>query len=261
MPATRREHGDTGRDGAGILIFTHIPRTGGTTLRTIIRRQYPTESVLMLPWPRSGLERFHDIPAGPRSQLEAILGHRMWGVHEELSVAARYITLLHDPVDRVISFYYWVRSLPGHDLHNCAMEMSLEDFVRSGILQAIDEQTRYISGRIDSSSEDALEIARHNLTHEYLAFGLREHFDASVLLFRKRLGWRSVAYERQGQVHGRLARDAISERTLRIIEERNAFDLRLYAFAVERFGEMVKREGESFPWEVERMMRRDRATD
>ena len=59
-------------------------------------------------------------------------GHMVFGLHEVLPQPATYITVLRDPVDRVISAFYFMRTYKLHPLY-WRLEFgnwSLEDFVR-----------------------------------------------------------------------------------------------------------------------------------
>jgi hypothetical protein len=227
-----------------LLMFSHIPRTGGTTIRSIIRRQYPDEVQHVLVGADESVEHFLMLSTERRARVRVLTGHTPFGLHERLGSPVEYITLLREPVERVTSFYYWILNQPGNHLHESVRRMSLADFADSGIPQVTDQQTEFISGMSNSSSAEALQAAKHNLTHHFAVFGINERFDESLLLFKRRLMWRgNVCYSRQTVLEQRPRKRDLPVATIRAIEKRNCSDLELYEFALRRFEDVVNEQG------------------
>ena len=89
---------------AGPLLFMHIPKTAGTTLRAVVERQYrPTTLFSLYPGHEAQLDalrvRVSDRPPA------AVMGHFRFGLHAAFPAGGRYVTFLRDPVDQVISHY------------------------------------------------------------------------------------------------------------------------------------------------------------
>ena len=85
------------------LIFLHVPKTAGSTLRPIIDRHYAAGVICKLDVLPRDLEIFLNLPEQPRSKIRVLEGHLQFGLHEHLSVPVDYVTMLRDPVDRIIS--------------------------------------------------------------------------------------------------------------------------------------------------------------
>jgi hypothetical protein len=94
-----------------MLIFLHLPKTARSALRGIIQRQYGSSSILPLDESSFG-EELAAIPPSQMDRLRAVMGHFFFGAHTFLSKPSIYITVLRDPLDRVISRYYFVRRSP-----------------------------------------------------------------------------------------------------------------------------------------------------
>ena len=108
------------------VIFLHLGKTAGATLRRILRRNVPGSQTLALRNPSSAphgflsaipIERFADLPETERARPRLIMAHMVYGIHEHVPRPATYITLLRHPVARALSGYKSARYWPGHRLH------------------------------------------------------------------------------------------------------------------------------------------------
>ncbi|HVX30184.1 MAG TPA: hypothetical protein VHA53_06860, partial [Nitrolancea sp.] len=137
---TSAEHAEV----APVVIFLHAPKTGGTTLVRIIERQSAPGSVLNL-YDSSYGEELAAYPPEEIERIRAIAGHFYFGVHRFIARPSVYITVLRDPVARVISHYHFVRCSPGHYLYDAANELSLSEFVVAcGPDEPNNDQTRLL---------------------------------------------------------------------------------------------------------------------
>ncbi|MGH9880361.1 MAG: hypothetical protein ACRD6N_02905, partial [Pyrinomonadaceae bacterium] len=97
--------------------------------------------------------------------------------------------------------------------------------------------------------------ARSHLESEITAFGLNERFDESLLLFKRRLGWKHLFYSRRNVTKGRPRRRDVPDSTLEVIQKHNSLDLELYEFARQKFDETMRTLGPSFQDEVRRFQK------
>jgi Galactose-3-O-sulfotransferase len=237
------------------LIFIHIPKTAGSTLRPIMDRHYPRHVIRKLDFLPRDLDAFLKLPDQELSQIRLLQGHFPFGLHEHLSVPVDYLTILRDPVDRIISMYYWIHGNREHVLNKLVRSMSLKDFADSGFDITANHQTSLISGLTAAPENNALAVARNHLESEITAFGLNERFDESLLLFKKRLGWKHLFYSRRNVTKSRPRRSDVPDATLEVIQKNNSLDLELYDFARRRFDETIRTLGPSFQDEVRRFQR------
>jgi len=199
-----------------MLVFLHVPKTAGTTLRSIIMRQYPSAA---------GFDTFGNPDAQPDLSAGMLHGH----IHYGTVPGARYFTMLRDPIARIVSLYNHARYKPASNLHDEAMSRTLPDFVD---LAGNDGQTRQIAGVIKGPiGPDELELAKRNLD-SCVVVGIQEHFDESLLLFSKRLGWRFPLYRSKMVSH---QSTDVAPEIRELIASRNQNDMALYAHAKELF--------------------------
>lgn len=241
------------------LIFLHIPKAAGSTLHSIIERNYPKESIYTIDGSRvlESIKEFKTLPESKRAEIRCVKGHMPFGLHMSLPQPTTYVTVLRDPIDRVISHYYFVLRTPSHYLHDMVVtnRMSLEEYVSSRISpELVNGQTRDISGigcfEMVDLSDDVLEIAKRNLK-EYFAFvGLGEKFDESLLLMRRTFSWRNIFYVKQNVSRNRPLKSEIPIKTLKAIEEHNKLDMELCEFAKQILEEQIREQGPSFKYEL-----------
>lgn len=228
------------------LIFTHIPKTGGTSLRAVLGRHYPRHTVHFKD-NNNYLNARHilTLPQAERDGLRLIAGHLSYGIHAYLTGESVYITLLRDPVKRLISNYFFARSLPHHKQHENAMRLSLEEFVQDPLQnQAV---TRALYGfTFDPTNPapptdmltlppDALDIAKRHLSEQYAVVGITEHFDTSLMLMKKALGWGNVTYMSRNITKSDDSRQKLSPETVAVVKQACAMDVDLYQHALSVF--------------------------
>lgn len=250
------------RDRTSVAIFLHIPKTAGSTLRTIVYRQYPPEAVCKFYDPQDNhrrsreelIERLKTSDPPPR----LVIGHMGFGIHECLDRPFSYFTMLRDPIDRAISTYYFIRRYSPHPLHAQSQQQSLDEFVRSH--ETVDNSmTRFLSGvKYDSQlsqrqlvppgqcSREMLDRAKQNLKQYCKVVGLVERFDESLLLFKQAFGWDNIYYISENVSQNRPRRKEISAEMLRQVELANELDLELYQYGKSLFNAQIERQERDF---------------
>jgi len=113
------------------LLFCHIPKTAGTSLKTLVAQAsgsvawvYKGELAIGNP----NLDFAKSFRAGRRPEI--VMGHFSFGGHRLLGIPPRYATILRNPIDRVVSLYR----------HQTALTMAggpvspiIADAIRSGM--------------------------------------------------------------------------------------------------------------------------------
>lgn len=227
------------------VIFLHIPKTGGSTIRQLIGRQYPVKQTIVLNrgnWRTNALAVSERVSQTPDPKL--LIGHFRFGVHAYLPDpdAWTYITVLRHPIRRVLSQYANITHHHNpNERQKKLREMDIVTF--AGRLGHGERMTRWLAGLgmtddpLNTTKDpkplpaDALERAKHNLRTRFACVGLLEEFPATALLLKQTLDWKSAYYTVQNVSRTGGGRAAVPPDIYAQLEKACAADLALYHFA------------------------------
>jgi len=218
------------------FIFIHLPKTGGTTLSIIARRNEK-------PWSFKQFWNFikrTDVPTLAQYRTGTIYGHFGYGAHLlfKNKTKATYITFMRDPIDRVISHYYYHKTERNDPNYEFASKHTLEEWVQLS-KHAINKQTQLISGLVTHPANNySLEIAIQHLNN-FGFIGLTEKFDESLFLMKYYLGWDLLTYVTRKQTRMKPKTSEIPKNTIELIKKANWMDIILYDLAKKKFQNQI----------------------
>lgn len=222
-----------------IVIFTHIPKTSGVSLlKELIEPNFEPAHIY-------GYRKLQQFIPDMRQGYRFVRGHVPFGLHQFTSRPVKYITFLREPIDRAISFYYFVQQdgenpSTRNPLCDYAESVTLREFYQNKQFQ--NYQTRFLAGFLSTKfyhlsafpvlKARVLARAIANLEHRYDCFGLLEERQKSIELFQRRFNWKTVdlgtLYKKTRERPQVLELD---EDTLATLRAANDLDLQLYAHA------------------------------
>ena len=226
------------------VIFLHLPKTAGTTLNRLIEWEYRLSEMysidpVLFEWSAAHLRK---LPPERLKRIRMFKGHMLFGLHEVLPQRATYITVLRDPVDRVISAFYFMRNYKLHPFYwkLRRKKWTLEDYVRNS--QRDNVQSKIVAGAEYEKpcTREIVERAKYNLGHHFSVVGLSARLEESLALMKLRFGWRLSSYSSFNITRSRPKKRDLPQTTLDLIRQRNAFDMELFACGQEIFEAAVK---------------------
>ena len=197
-----------------VLIHMHIPKTGGTSLSSMVKHGFKSDEIFE--WTKDGVNIYSALSIAPQERCQEYLtafgldrirylsGHVPFGVHRVFDRPARYITVLRNPVERVVSTFYFQKQIKNPFLKQ-GRPLTFEEYVEDRCdINLIDYQVRVLSGSPELDAEEpepggqvsAAPVARHHL--DQAKRNIDEHFLAIApvgqmtelgLLIRRIYGW------------------------------------------------------------------------
>lgn len=212
------------------LLSFHIPKSAGTSFRNMLRDVYGAEAVLRFDTPLRGGGKFlvEQQPFTGRTlpnRVRVLHGHFSWQHLNnilELPPDIPKITWLRDPVERVVSNYFYLSKRlreildeegRGVDILN-KMERSLTEYAQAAINQ--NRMSKFLEG---------LDLK------DFRFVGILELMDEDLQLMADAMGW-TIQEAYQHNATGKRKREITPEER-EVIEACNAKDLALYQEAME----------------------------
>jgi len=228
------------------IFFLHIPKAGGTTLLNIIERQYKMSEILVMydvhySWPIKTVKQFKSLTHKQQNKIKMIAGHFGYGLHNEINIGQNYITMLREPIERVVSNFKHMRREPTSEFSKGLSNKSLLEFVKDQNWHDLDNgQVRRLCGieneenviDVGHCTEEMLEQAKTNLK-SCKSFGIMEMFDESLLLLSKELKWKNINYKIKNSAPK--SKEHIDAEAFELIKDLNKYDIALYKYAKDLF--------------------------
>lgn len=204
------------------IVFIHLPKTGGFALHAALARALPPQAVLRI-GDATEQAAFAAMPPEAAQHYALISGHVSLG--EALDRArpdARFVTLLRDPVARLLSAFNYMATWPAHPLHADFRHRGFAEFIATSGDALAAEACRQLTGA-DNAAE-AIPL----LESCYALVGTTARVDDVSLALHRWLGLPPAVPGRENvtQGQGRIDLDsATCERLLAVTrEDRLLFD-------------------------------------
>ncbi|EGC32992.1 hypothetical protein DICPUDRAFT_81190 [Dictyostelium purpureum] len=240
-------------------IFIHMPKTGGTSLLKVFRKN------------NKSFKFYHGTihPTYPELQhitrKSTLFGHFRFGLHKyfndipKLSLPSdaeepyfnpySYLTMLRDPVERTISHYYFLKESISHPLHKETLNRTLLEWTAVSPTSN-NEFCRRMVG-IDRNVETPIDFEQlciHRLKYTFKYIGIMERFDESIVLLSHKLGYTKLLFpnENVGKIRATHTKETLTKEERTLIERLNTADIKAYKIALEIFEKEIDLVGRDF---------------
>lgn len=226
------------------LAFLHIGKTAGSSVTKLLFKTFAS-----LPTYHSDIVSFDRVSRKELKKYGFIIGHFSY-CHTAKFLHDHYLfTFLRNPVERVLSNYYFLRSSEttnssNHEMVTAAKSMSLIQFLHSNIPQvqsvmrnhqtyALGDDWRY---RVSKAKEEYIfDRAMANL-HKLSFVGITERYNESIRYLFNDLGLKHpAALEKVNITANKPRTEKHSSADIDYINEINALDWKIYQEAVKIF--------------------------
>ncbi|GAB5470944.1 MAG: hypothetical protein Kilf2KO_39740 [Rhodospirillales bacterium] len=220
------------------IIFNHVPKVGGTSLIYLFHEIFGPERCF-----RHANRDHHTgeisprITKIPRDELLSyrfLAGHFEFGNHRLFDRPVLYIGVVRDPLERLISDYYYSKKQGKLELREAANRLSLDEYVA---LKLEDPKSRMVTSTHCRflAGADTADEAIAVLDRWYLACCTSEQLDDLQRLLARLYDRPDLAPRRLNITAAAKTETEISAPLLRRLEERFREDNRLIAWIAERF--------------------------
>jgi hypothetical protein len=238
------------------LIFIHLPRTAGTSLRRALEGRFePEESLFVYDHRSWAVPRSRVAGLDPERLRRArlVYGHAPFGLHRALPGRSRYLTVLRDPVERVVSHYqFHVKVLAQLQAEGVRARSPLQTAIEGGRLALEDYargtapapppnlMARWIAGvgRSAAGDPEIVTRARANIERRFLGIGFIHRLQGFIDLVAERLGWEDPPVAGTENVNvDRSPLQSLEPETAEEIARNHALDVSLYRSLLEDTGD------------------------
>lgn len=251
-----------------MLVFTHIPKTGGTSVnlnflagstakdQIQIKANYTKEEIYTFQtgarrspnpdWPPVSFEvpctdivkLICFLHSSSISEIKLIKGHLPYGVHNYIDEPCYYFTVLRDPVDRVWSAFHGVVTDKGHYLHEQwrdKYKWNLTNILKDHPPELCNDQFRMMLGT-SNVGFDSFDLKKvHDIVHNYSFITTMDRVEEIGSKFGYLFRWKHLELKRAFNVaRYEYLVPKPSDRLRQTILDCNRHDLALYEYVKEK---------------------------
>ncbi|KAN0043192.1 hypothetical protein ACTA71_010832 [Dictyostelium dimigraforme] len=221
------------------ILYMHIPKCAGHTSYVLFENYFKGKGVIQL-WTHPNPDVYYDVSKASN----VILGHYQFGIHkvlpEKYKKTYSYMTMLRDPVDRVISHYYYHRNNPYDPEYQIARTSTfLEWLDRSP--RGNNEMTRFLSGLTKDEefkpNDETFHMALYHLRSMKFV-GITERFKETIALLKFYVGIENHRI-REKQNAAKIKHPEVPNHIIDTIKRKNHYDILLYEEALKMFERQI----------------------
>lgn len=179
------------------IIFLHIPKCGGMSLRKELAANFQNEQVYTI----SGWNHDEMVKSVSnlkeqiwKKNIKLIMGHIGLGIHKGLTLNDSeiiYISVMREPIERVVSLYKYIKQEARHELHMKCKELDFGTFIRLPEIrdQISNVQYNHLINNPELDFELIEKTFSNLIDNKQLIVGTLENYNQIINIFNKEFGF------------------------------------------------------------------------
>ena len=250
------------------LIFQHIPKTGGVTLSHLLLQHFDRSHVFHIRNPQHSrapvfgesfgpIEEFDALSEEERAGFRCILGHMPFGLHRRIPGKSKYVGVVRDPVERILSQHGQYNRMVRNAEMADSRELTLEEYLKEKPNTLDNHQSRFLLADQYHGSDDESRFDQIKKIFEehFCVVGVLERFEEMVVVLNREMDWPCVPYQRRNVGRIRSKQTEISSNLLTVMRKKNQLDFRVHEHAEELLDQAIKAYGPGFQSDLARLRR------
>ncbi|MCI5223688.1 MAG: hypothetical protein D3924_13715 [Candidatus Electrothrix sp. AR4] len=220
------------------ILFDHLPKCGGASLNVYLEAHYPRRKTFSTNGrnPTASVNDFKNLSQRRRHGFDLVNGHLAHELLGYVHPECLKVTVLREPVERIISHYHYAKRSPEHYLYSKihSSYMSLEDYATSDLSGELRNwYTTHFSGlKVDEaerSPEEATAKAFDVVLKRYDIIGFLDDFSSFAEALRTQADLRYEYQNRRVNVtQDRPSTNDVAQSVIIKIQQVNHLDIALY---------------------------------
>lgn len=220
------------------ILFDHLPKCAGSSLNFYLAKHYPRRKIFSINGsnPTTSIDIFKNKSERERHSYELIKGHLGHELMNFVHPETIKITILREPVERVISHYYYAKRTPQHYMYKVIHDsnVSLDDYVSlnpDGELSNwyISHFTGLSAEEVKSKPQYSISKASAEVIERYDLIGFLDKYSEFIENLKRLTKLRDTyKHVKINTTVGRPSIDDIPLDTIQKITESNAIDIDFY---------------------------------
>ena len=222
-------------------VFSHIPKTAGSSLESYLAQGFELKDILHINAP--DLNRLPQVMYLKNKFPKLIMGHHpihalLYQLLPDNEIV--HLTMLREPLARVISYYNYITTREYHALHKQIKNLTFESFLaQNNMVELKNGQAKRLAGFLHSeqqiSDNDLYFKAKYVIDNCFSLVGVTEYFNQFHQLLGKQCG---VTYNKLPPINRskiKVQLKDLSQTQIKIMRQNNKVDIQLYDYVKLKF--------------------------
>lgn len=220
------------------VVFDHLPKCGGTSINNYLQSAFPKKYTFAMNGVsvQKSVEEFKKFSQKKRYKIKLIYGHLANELFDLAHPDAVLATVLREPVDRIISHYYYVKRRQSHYLYKKVKEQNiqLDEYCYHNLSPELENwYVTHFTGlsisEVQKNPTKSVDIAFKNITEKYHVIGFLNDIPLFINELKRYANIKTQFKNKiVNKTNGRIGIEEVDKFTIEKIAKKNLLDIELF---------------------------------